>query len=78
MTSSFLLIVLVLLTLLKGFFAIRESINLIKRANKNSVVLVNNEVVLTNSIKGDTINLYIKSSSSDVVEIIAPDSVKLK
>ena len=87
LTSSLLiLIVIVALFAIKLVFAIQNNRELNNFLNKKTVLLVNNEVLVNQTVRGDTINLYITSSTADSVQIsdsttldtLSLDSLKLK
>lgn len=77
-SSLVMLVIAVLLVFLRSFFAIQENRELINFLNKKTVVLVNDEVLVNKTVRGDTINLYITSPTENVIEVKAPDSVFVK
>lgn len=80
-SKNFILAAIVVLIVLRTIFAIEHANNFSNLVNKNTVVIVNDEVVIDKKLKNDTISIYVTTTldtlKSDSTEIIVLDTNNL-
>lgn len=71
LTSSFLLFLLaVILLVTRSYFAIQDNIKINNLINKTVIIKINDEIILNEHKKSDTIDIYVNSHDPNIVEIV--------